>query len=116
MTAAIDNYLDFRHELRVALRELSPPALRAVLWSWTDSRDASLRRLIALPDHALERVIRSMIVAEPQLADLHAAARLWLARNEAASAAAPPRSITPTDRRRRPARREPGLAPTSQPA
>jgi hypothetical protein len=100
VTGTLDAYLDFRADLRAALRTKSPAALRGVFWRWTDRHDAQRRRLIALSDRALEPVIREMILAEPQLADLHAAARAWLARHESRPAEAAPRTIIPMRPRR----------------
>jgi transposase len=82
LAATIDLCLDFRRELRAALRERSPSALRAVLESRTDPDDAELRRLASLSDEALARLIRCLTLADPRLADLHASARLWLAHHE----------------------------------
>jgi hypothetical protein len=94
----VDDYLDFRRELRVALREGTPTALRLVVRRWAGPRDVQLQQLIAQPDAMLEPIIRRMILEEPQLADLHDAARLWLVAHEPAPIR--PRVIAPTDQRR----------------
>jgi hypothetical protein len=111
MATTIDSYLAFRHDLRATLRGASPSALRSLLATRTDPRDAELRRLASLPDHALERLMRCMILAEPRLADLHGSARLWLDEHPAAPLPPAMRNIAPTDRRRRPARRPTWLSP-----
>ena len=94
----IDDYLDFRRELRQALRELSPTALRGVVRRWASPRDVQLHQLVAQPDSMLEPIIRKMILEEPQLGDLHEQARLWLVAHEPAPIR--PRTIAPTDHRR----------------
>lgn len=94
----IDDYLAFRGELREALREMTPEALRRVIRRWTAQNDQSLAALLAQPNAALGAIIRRMILEEPQLADLHDAARRWLLEHE--SSHAPHRLIAPTDRRR----------------
>src|SRR5262245_48890456 len=102
---SVDAYLDFRCDLRAALRELSPTALRDVLRRWTEPSDMTYRRLASLPDRAHEPVIRTMILAEPRLAEMHGEARLWLARHHLSAPAPADRPIAPTDRRcRRPGR------------
>jgi hypothetical protein len=98
VSATIDVYLAFREELRTALRRMTPSALRRVLVKWADPRDAELVRLIDLSDEATEPIIRRMILEEPRLADLHAAARLWLASRDAAPAGATGSGPTSTDR------------------
>lgn len=94
----IDDYLEFRKELRVALRECTPGALRAVVRRWSGPRDTQLNALVAQPDALLEPVIRRMILEEPQLSDIHDAARMWLVQHEPAPIR--PRQIAPTDQRR----------------
>ena len=100
----IDEYLDFRRELRQALRQLNPGALRGVVRRWAGPRDVQLHQLIAQPDSMLEPIIRKMILEEPQLADMHDDARLWLVAHEPAPIR--PRVIAPTDHRRNTRRRE----------
>ena len=100
----IEEYLDFRQELRQALRQLSPAALRGVVRRWAGPRDVQLHQLIAQPDPMLEPIIRRMVLEEPQLADLHDDARLWLVAHEPPPIR--PRVIAPTDHRRT-ARRQP---------
>jgi hypothetical protein len=109
--AIVEAYLAFRAALRAALRQQSPSALRAVFGTWIDPGDRARGRLIALPDQALEPIIRSLILAEPQLADLHADARRWLDDHPAASP--PPRRVVPADRRRRRAARTAGTSPAA---
>jgi hypothetical protein len=96
----IDDYLAFRRELREALRECTPAALRAVVRRWAGGRDPQLGALIAQPDQMLEPIIRRMILEEPHLEDMHPAAQRWLMEHE------PPeirfRTIAPTDQRRTP--------------
>lgn len=96
----IEDYLDFRRELRTALREMTPAALRAVVRRWAGGRDPQLVALIAQPDQMLEPIIRRMILEEPQLSELHDGAKRWLLEHE------PPqirsRVIAPTDARRLP--------------
>ena len=94
----LEGYLEFRQELRAALREGTPAALRQVVRRWAGPRDAQLQALIAQPDAMLEPIIRRMIVEEPQLADLHEAARRWLIEHEPTPIR--PRVIAPTDARR----------------
>ena len=96
----IDDYLVFRRELRAALREGTPAALRTVVRRWAGPRDPQLGALIAQPDQMLEPIIRRMILEEPQLAELHEAARRWLIEHEPAPIR--PRAIAPTDARRTP--------------
>lgn len=96
----IDDYLQFREELRTALRTRTPVALRAVVRRWAGPRDAQLAALVAQPDAMLEPIIHRMILEEPQLAELHDEARLWLIRYEPTPVR--PRHIAPTDRRRMP--------------
>jgi hypothetical protein len=102
----IDEYLDFRRELRQALRQLSPVALRGVVRRWAGPREVQLHQLIAQPDAMLEPIIRKMILEEPQLADMHDQARLWLVAHEPAPIR--PRVIAPTDHRRTTTRRKDG--------
>jgi hypothetical protein len=83
-------YLAFRRDLRLALRQASADALRAVLWRWTELRAPTLRYLLGLPDEALELVARRLILADPRLADLHEAARRWLAERGEESAGVGP--------------------------
>jgi hypothetical protein len=96
----LDDYLEFRRELRSALRECTPAALRAVVRRWAGARDPQLGALIAQPDQMLEPIIRRMILEEPHLMELHGAAKRWLMEHE------PPeirsRTIAPTDQRRTP--------------
>ena len=73
----LDEYLRFRKELRAALREGTPAALRATLRHWAGSR-GKLVVFIRQPDSALEVAIRHLILEEPTLKDLHPAARAWL--------------------------------------
>jgi hypothetical protein len=94
----IDEYLDFRRELRQALRQLSPGALRGVVRRWASPRDVQLHQLVAQPDAMLEPILRKMILEEPQLSDMHDVARLWLVAHEPAPIR--PRVIAPTDHRR----------------
>lgn len=94
----IDDYLDFRRELRVALREGTPGALRGVVRRWAGPREVQLQQLISQPDAMLEPIIRRMVLEEPQLSDLHEEARLWLVAHEPAPIR--PRVIAPTDQRR----------------
>src|SRR5207237_10201759 len=94
----IDGYLEFRQELRAALRDGSPQALRQVVRRWAGPRDAQLQALIAQPDAMLEPIIRRMILEESQLAELHDAARMWLIVHEPTPIRA--RMIAPTDARR----------------
>lgn len=94
----IDEYLKFRDELRGALRECSPMALRRVVRRWAGPRDGQLGALVAQPDAMLEPIIRKMILEEPQLSDLHFDARKWLMAHE--DAPIPNRQIAPTDARR----------------
>jgi hypothetical protein len=100
----IDEYLDFRRELRQALRLLDPAALRGVVRRWAGPRDVQLHQLIAQPDTMLEPIIRKMILEEPQLVDMHDQARLWLVAHEPAPIR--PRVIAPTDHRRTTRRKE----------
>ena len=100
----IDEYLDFRRELRQALRQLNPTALRGVVRRWAGPREVQLHQLIAQPDSMLEPIIRKMILEEPQLADMHDDARLWLVAHEPAPIR--PRVIAPTDNRRTSRRKE----------
>jgi hypothetical protein len=94
----IDDYLQFRQELRSALRECTPTALRRVVRRWATPNDSHLGALVAQPDPILEPIIRKMILEEPQLADMHHEARMWLLEHE--DAPIPPRAIAPTDQRR----------------
>lgn len=94
----IDDYLQFRQELRSALRETTPIALRKVVRRWAGPQDGQLGALLAQPDSMLEPIIRKMILEEPQLADLHHEARMWLMEHE--DAPIPNRQIAPTDARR----------------
>lgn len=96
----VDDYLEFRRELRGALRECTPAALRAVVRRWAGARDPQLGALIAQPDQMLEPIIRRMILEEPQLAEMHAAAKRWLMEHEPPEIKA--RTIAPTDQRRTP--------------
>ena len=98
MQDPIDDYLEFRKELRAALRDSAPAALRSVVRRWAGPRDAQLQALIAQPDQILEPIIRRMILEEPQLADLHDEARMWLLTHEPAPIRQ--RTIAPTDQRR----------------
>jgi hypothetical protein len=102
----IDDYLVFRSELRTALREGTPAALRTVIRRWAGPRDPQLGALIAQPDQMLVPIIRRMILEEPQLAELHDAARRWLIEHEPAPIR--PRAIAPTDARRTPRPRQQG--------
>ncbi|HEV8639056.1 MAG TPA: hypothetical protein VG370_33030 [Chloroflexota bacterium] len=102
----IDDYLVFRSELRAALREGTPAALRTVIRRWAGPRDPQLGALIAQPDQMLVPIIRRMILEEPQLAELHDAARRWLIEHEPAPIR--PRAIAPTDARRTPRPRQQG--------
>jgi hypothetical protein len=94
----IDDYLKFRQDLRVALRECTPAALRRVVRQWSGPRDGQLGALLAQPDGMLEPIIRKMILEEPQLSDMHLEARRWLMAHE--DAPIPTRPIAPTDARR----------------
>lgn len=94
----VDDYLQFRQELRDALREGTPVALRRVVRRWAGPRDSQLGQLVAQPDGMLEPIIRKMILEEPQLSDLHFEARKWLMAHE--DAPIPTRQIAPTDARR----------------
>ena len=94
----VDDYLQFREELRDALRETTPAALRRVVRRWAGPRDSQLGQLVAQPDVMLEPIIRKMILEEPQLADLHLDAHRWLMAHE--DAPIPTRHIAPTDARR----------------
>jgi len=94
----------FRRELRAALREGTPAALRTVIRRWAGPRDPQLSALIAQPDQMLEPIIRRMILEEPQLAGMHEEARRWLIEHEPAPIRA--RAIAPTDARRIPRRRK----------
>jgi hypothetical protein len=94
----IDQYLEFRRELRTALRQATPAALRAVIRRWAGPRDYHLAQLVAQPDAMIEPIIRKMILEEPQLADLHEGARMWLVEHEPMPIR--PRVIHPTDHRR----------------
>jgi hypothetical protein len=73
----LDDYLHFREELRAALREGTPAALRATLQRWAGSR-GELAGFVRQPDSALEVAIRHLILEEPTLKELHPAARAWL--------------------------------------
>jgi hypothetical protein len=94
----VDDYLEFRRELRQALREMTPSALRAVVRRWATPRDVQLQQLVAQPDLMLEPIIRRMILEEQDLSDLHEPARMWLVQHEPAPIR--PRTIAPTDHRR----------------
>lgn len=96
----LDDYLEFRRELRAALREGTPSALRMCIRRWAGPDEQQLAALVAQPDSILEPIIRRMILEEPQLSDLHEVAHLWLIAHE--SAPIRPRVIAPTDARRRP--------------
>lgn len=95
---SVDEYLQFREELRDALRESTPAALRRVVRRWAGPRDSQLNALVAQPDVMLEPVIRKMILEEPHLVDMHLDARRWLMAHE--DAPIPSRQIAPTDARR----------------
>jgi len=99
----IDEYLEFRRELRSALREMTPVALRSVVRRWVGPRDSQLQQLVQQADVMLEPIICKMILEEPQLADLHEQARLWLVAHEPEPIR--PRVIAPTDHRRTTRRR-----------
>jgi hypothetical protein len=94
----VEDYLQFRQELRDALRECTPAALRRVVRRWAGPRDGQLGQLVAQPDGMLEPIIRKMILEEPQLSDMHFEARKWLMAHE--DAPIPSRQIAPTDARR----------------
>jgi hypothetical protein len=94
----VEEYLQFRQELRDALREGTPIALRRVVRQWAGPRDPQLGALLAQPDGMLEPIIRKMILEEQELADLHYEARMWLMLHE--DAPIPTRQIAPTDARR----------------
>lgn len=94
----IEEYLQFREELRDALRECTAASLRRVVRRYAGPRDPQLGALLAQPDGMLEPVIRKMILEEPQLADMHFEARKWLMAHE--DAPIPTRQIAPTDARR----------------
>ena len=94
----IDDYLQFRQELRAALRECTPIALRRAIRRWATPSESQLGALLAQPDAMLEPIIRKLILEEPQLADMHHEARMWLMSHE--DAPIPVRSIAPTDQRR----------------
>ena len=94
----VDDYLQFRQELRQALRECTPAALRRVVRQWSGPRDGQLGALVAQPDAMLEPIIRKMILEEPQLSDMHLDARKWLMAHEDAPISTRP--IAPTDARR----------------
>jgi hypothetical protein len=95
---AIDDYLKFREELREALRECTPAALRRVVRRWAGPRDGQLGALVAQPDGMLEPIIRKMILEESHLSDMHDEARKWLMAHE--DTPIPFRHIAPTDARR----------------
>lgn len=73
----VERYLTFREEVRAALREKSPAALRATFKRWAP-RQPEVRCFIRQPDSALEVAIRQMILAEPALVDMRAEAHAWL--------------------------------------
>ena len=78
VTAGSDSFLDFRRDLRDALRRPSAAALRTILWRWADPGTPTLRYFLGLSDDALEAVARRLILADRQLADQHGPARRWL--------------------------------------
>jgi hypothetical protein len=94
----VDDYLQFREELRDALRECTPAALRRVVRRWAGPRDGQLGALVAQADVMLEPIIRKMILEEPTLGELHLDAQRWLMAHE--DAPIPHRHIAPTDARR----------------
>jgi hypothetical protein len=97
--STIDGYLEFRDELRAALRDGSVSAFRVVIARWSPPDDRRLRVLLGRSDRDLEPIIKRMTLEEPKLADLHTDARWWLLERE--PAATRPRFLAPTDARRR---------------
>ncbi len=95
----IDGYLTFRDELRVALRDGSATAFRAVIARWSPVGDRRFRVLLARSDRDLMPIIKRMTLEEPLLSDLHGDVRRWLLEREPVAMA--PRFLAPTDARRR---------------
>lgn len=75
----IDAYLDFRSGLREVLRNGDPQVFKLFLRdAGNDLGDPDLRAMGRWDEEALLPLMHRMILADRQLADRHAAARLWL--------------------------------------
>jgi hypothetical protein len=94
-------------DLLATLRTRQPAAYRAFLGRWRELHQrGAAEQLLASDDAALRLRMERMILDNPVLADLHGAARDYLAAHGAARApqAAPGGGRTVRLRRRRPAR------------
>jgi hypothetical protein len=93
-------------QLGAVLRQRDVPALRAFLEAqagrYGDERQVEAIR--AQTDAELEVLLHRMIVARPDLGDLHAESERWLAAQGGAGQMAPPPGPTRPRNRRRPRR------------